>query len=118
MGGFYKNGWVYGKARELGATYEIAYDDIPPTITPVNQGAWNQKHIVTLGVNDNQSGIESYKGYMDGRFILFKEVPKSLWVRCNLQETPIRRTGKLHRFKFILQDNRGNVRIFTSQIKY
>ena len=55
---------------------------------------------------------------MDGRFILFKEVPKSLWVRCNLQETPIRRTGKLHRFKFILQDNRGNVRIFTSQIKY
>jgi len=118
MGGFYKNGWVHGKARELGATYEIAYDDIPPTITPINQGAWDQKHIVTLGVNDNQSGIESYKGYMDGRFILFKEVPKSPWVRCNLQETPIRRTGKLHRFKFILQDNRGNVRIFTSQIKY
>ncbi len=117
-GGHYENGWVHGKIRELGAVYEIAYDDVPPVITPINQSVWSSRCMITLGINDKQSGIESYKGYIDDKFVLFKEVPRSPWVRCNLRETPVRQTGELHQFRFVLKDNRGNVRMFTSQIKY
>ncbi len=118
MGGVYQNGWVHGQARELGAVYEIAYDDAPPTITPIGQRAWSQRQSITLGIADSQSGIESYSGYIDGVFVLFEEVPKSPWVRCNLRETPIRPTGRTRQLKFVALDRRGNQRIFTSNIKY
>ena len=113
LDGFYQAGWVTGKVREMGATYEIGYDDTPPTVNAVSLGKQ-----ITIGINDAESGISGYQGYIDGHFVLFEEVPKSPWVRCNLSDTPIKPTGKLHQLKFIATDFRNNKRIFTAQIKY
>ena len=118
MGGYYKNGWVHAKARDLGHSYEIAYDDVPPIINPVNQGAWNAHGVITIGIEDAQSGVKSYKAYVDGTFVLFKDVPKSPWVRCHLKDTPIRKNGTPHSFKFVLTDERNNIRVYTSTINY
>ncbi len=117
-GGSYKNGWVYGRIRELGAKYQIAYDDTPPVINPLGQGAWNQTHIIKLGLSDTKSGVKHYEGYVDGHFVLFEEIPKSPWVACNLKETPLHRTGRIRTVKFIVTDNRNNKRVFSAQIKY
>lgn len=118
MGGIYQNGWVKGKVRELAATYEIAYDDLPPTINPVNQSSWNARHRICIGLQDSGSGVASYKAFVDGTFVLFEEVPKSPWVACNLEETPLQRLGKIRTFKFIATDNRNNSRVFIAKIKY
>ena len=118
MGGTYQNGWVTGCARELAATYGISYDDIPPIITPLTVNRWPINHIVRIGLRDRGSGVASYEGYIDGKFVLFEEVPKSPWVCCDLTQTPIRRTGGMHRLTFIATDNRANKRIFMTQVKY
>lgn len=118
QGGTYHNGWVTGRLRELGAAYELAYDDTPPVITPIGQTAWNSNHIIKLGLNDTGSGLKHYKGFIDGKFVLFEDVPKSPWVACRLEETPVARTGKLHHIKFTATDNRNNTKVFESDVRY
>ncbi len=105
--------WVTGRARELGATYELAYDDQPPLIHPVSIG-----NELTVGLSDSGSGVDDYEAYVDGQFVLFDEVPKSPWVRCRLADTPVRKTGKIHRLVFKAWDNRRNTRTYTTTFKY
>lgn len=115
-----KNGkpeiWVTGKLRELGATYTLAYDDEAPRVGPV--GTPGIGGVITMGMTDNQSGLKSFAGYVDGKFVPFDEVPKSPWVRCVLTETPIRKTGKLHHLRFMAVDNRDNKRIYETDFSY
>lgn len=118
MGGKYVNGWVSGKARELGASYEVAYDETPPVITPIGQGSWNANHVIRLGLQDTGSGVVRYEGYVDGHFVLFETVPRSQWVMCKLGDTPVRKTGRLRNLVFTATDNRNNKKIFTTKIKY
>lgn len=118
QGGTYRNGWVTGRLRELGAAYELAYDDQAPVVSPVGQGAWSQTGIVRFGLTDSGSGLKNWRGFIDGRFVLFEEVAKSPWVMCRLKDTPIARTGKMRRLTFEATDNRGNTRRFEAQIKY
>ena len=118
MDGTYHRGWVTGKARELGAVYELAYDDTPPMLNPVGQSSWNSTHVIRMGIVDGQSGIASYRGYVDGQFVLFEEVCQSPWVRCDLTATPLKRSGKWRHFTFIAIDHRNNKREFKSLIKY
>ena len=118
MGGTYQDGWITGHARELGATYRLSYDETPPIITPITVNRWATSHILQIGLQDKESGVASYEGYIDGKFVLFEEVPKSPWVRCDLAQTPIKKTGQMHRLTFIVTDNRANKRVFTTQIKY
>lgn len=113
MGGVYHDGWVTGRARDLGATYELDYDDQAPLVNAVSLS-----NVLTIGMSDSGSGLAGYKAYLDGRFILFEEVPKSPWVRCKLEDTPIRKTGRMRQLKFIAYDRCNNQRIFTTQIKY
>lgn len=118
QGGTYKDGWVTGRLRELGASYELAYDDQPPTIIPINEASWSSRHDIRFGVSDSKSGLKYVKGYLDGRFILFEDMERSTTKRCKLEDTPVRKTGAMHTLKFVAMDNRNNVRIYTTQIKY
>jgi murein DD-endopeptidase MepM/ murein hydrolase activator NlpD len=118
MGGDYQDGWVVGRARELGAYYEIAYDDVAPIINPIGQGAWNTRHEICIGIVDEGCGIAKYEGFIDNRFVLFENVPKSPWVKCVLSQTPIKRTGKEHILKFVVKDFRNNTRTYVAPFKY
>lgn len=118
MDGIYRDGYVEGKILDLGATYRIAYDDIPPIVSPINPASWSNSGQITIGMGDKGSGIGEYKGYIDGRFVLFGSVPKSPWVRCNLKESPVRKTNGRHRLKFVVKDRRDNVTEFNTEIIY
>ena len=118
MGGIYKNGWVTGRCRDLGATYEVGYDGEAPVVGPVGQGSWSMRHQITISMVDAQSGLKGFKAFVDGHYVAFDQVPKSPWVRCDLTETPVRRTGKRHQLKFIAWDQRNNQRVYTTQFVY
>ncbi len=118
MGGTYRDGWVTGEALEMGATYELAYDDKAPLVGPVNQGGWTGSQKITMSVSDKESGLASYKAYVDGKFVLFEEVPKSAWVRCDLKHAPVRKTGQSHQLKFVATDNCKNQREYTTTFVY
>lgn len=113
-GGTFKDGWVTGRVRELGAEYMIGYDEEEPEINPVSLSG----DILTLGIADRKTGVRTYRGYIDGRFVLFENVPKSPWVRCDLRNTPVVRTGEMRQLKFVAVDNCGNQRTYITQIRY
>lgn len=104
-GGSYKDGWVTGKIRELGASYSIAYDDVPPVITPAGaSGA-----AIRFAISDTGSGIKSFKGYIDGQFVLFEKLERSNIIQCSFNDVPIKKTGAGHALKLVVTDNCNNV---------
>lgn len=110
----YANGWVTGRMRELGAVYDVAYDDTPPVI---NVGEISGKSI-RCSIYDTGSGIKSFKGYVDGRFVLFEKIERSNVMLCRLPDVPVRKTGGTHLLKVIVTDNCDNVTTYTTDFKY
>lgn len=118
MGGDYRDGYVYGHARELGATYELAYDDQPPTIQFLGLGTSSGTRVLRVSLADGQSGISHYEAYLDGQFVLFEPLPKSSTLECRLKEAPVRPTGKLRMLRFIATDNRQNQSEIKVQVSF
>lgn len=118
MGGTYKDGWVTGRICELGTRYELEYDDIPPVITPIGQDKWEDGQIIRFALTDDRSGVKSYRGYIDGRFVLFKGNEKSAMVICRLKDTPIEKTGKRRHLKLVVIDNCENKASFETALMY
>ena len=114
MGGTFNDGWVTGRMRELGASYEIAYDDTPPVLSAFSASAGRLR----VFAYDKQSGLRSLKGYVDGRFVLFEYMEKAGVYVCNLKDAPVHKTGREHSVKLVAVDERGNRSVLTEQFKY
>ena len=117
MGGDYQDGWVIGRISELCYAYELDYDDEPPAISLVSNSQ-SASDVIRLSVNDGQSGVASYKATVDGQFVVFNSQEKSSLVVCNLRESPIRKTGRLHQLLFTATDYRNNSQTFETSIVY
>ena len=113
-GGSYERGWVSGRIRELASTCLLEYDDCPPDVRPLSLTAGR----LLLALSDRQSGISTFKAWVDGRFVVFDAVEKTSNVVCHLSETPIKPTGKSHHLKFMATDNRHNTREFEADFIY
>ena len=113
MGGDYHDGWVSGRIRELGQSYELDYDDEPPSVHPYSLG-----EEIMLNVTDQQSGVASFTATIDGRFVVFESREKSSLVVCNLRETPVRKTGGAHRLQFTATDYCQNTATYETNIIY
>ena len=114
MGGTFDDGWVTARIRDLGARYEIAYDDESPVLTAF--GAAGDK--LRIAAYDGKSGLRMLKGYVDGVFVLFERQDKSNMYVCRLSESPIRKNGLMRNLTVLALDNRNNKKIFTTQFKY
>lgn len=107
QGGYFENGYVKAKPRNFGSFF-IAVDTIPPSITPVNitEGK-SMKDIskMSFKIRDNLSGIKSFNGYIDGKWILmeFDTKTASLWHTFDDRTTP----GK-HTLELIVTDMKDN----------
>ncbi len=117
-GGEYKNGWVVTRVRDLGVAYTLAYDDMPPTLSPIGVGSWTDSRVVSIRMDDEGSGVASFKGYVDGQFVLFEPKGKGAVVTCRLADTPLRRTGTERHLKFMATDKRGNVSVLECDFVY
>jgi len=72
MGGTYSNGWVRGKASNFG-NYSVMIDTVPPSLKQVfiniNPDP-SDTLLWTFETKDNFTGISSYEGYLNNRWIL------------------------------------------------
>ena len=116
IGGEYRQGWVAGRIRELGQSYELAYDDRPPVVKDMT--GKGKQDIVRLSVSDKESGLATYTATIDETFVVFDAQEKSSMVVCDLRETPIQKTGKAHKLRFTAVDNRSNVVKYETEIIY
>ena len=113
LGGEFHDGWVTGQIRELCGLYQLAYDDQPPTITPLSLG-----QRLALSVSDVGSGIATWTASVDDRFIVFDALEKSSTYACDLRESWLRPTGRPHRLHFEVTDNRLNTRVYETTFNY
>lgn len=71
-GGKFENGFITTEIREFGK-YAVMIDTIPPIIRPVNIFP-NKKLVkqstISLKISDNLSGIKTYRGTLNGKWIL------------------------------------------------
>ncbi|NDV66621.1 M23 family metallopeptidase [Bacteroides sp. 224] len=70
VGGEYEGGFVKARVRELG-TYTAAVDTIAPEIIPVNPQNWHRNGKIVYKIKEEETGIKSYRGTIDGAYALF-----------------------------------------------
>lgn len=112
QGGYFEDGYVKASPRSFGSFF-IAVDTIPPSVNPVNIS--NEKRMtgvskMTFKIRDNLSGIKSFNGYIDGRWVLmeFDTKTASLWHTFDNSTSP----GK-HTLELIVSDMKDNNRNYS-----
>jgi hypothetical protein len=106
--------WLSTKTNKLG-TYIVKQDSIPPSIRPKNfksnQNIRNYQFL-SLEIKDQETGIESYSGSLNGEWILMEYEPKTntlthhIGARTNLQ--------KKNELTIQVTDMLGNTQTYTT----
>lgn len=108
-GGVYRNGWIDADIKELG-TYSLGQDVVPPTITPLNPATWVSKQAISFRLSDNLSGVQTYRGEIDGQYVLFEMNSRSV-ITYHFDKERLTR-GK-HTLKLDVTDACGNQSSYT-----
>jgi len=105
-GGKWRNNYITAKSKAFGG-FAVMIDTIPPVITPINISA-NKNMVnsktISIKIADNLSGIKSYRGTIDGKWILMAYEAKKAKIYYTFDDLP---KGK-HNFELILTDGVGN----------
>ena len=105
-GGTYRYGRITADIKELG-TYTVCVDTIAPKITPIGEATWRKRGVLAFRITDGETGIRSYRGMIDGRWVLFRYSSKNARLTCDLKAEDIA-PGK-HEVEIEVTDMRGNV---------
>jgi len=108
-----KEGFVKGSARAFG-TYYVSIDTIAPTVRPINiaeEKDLSTASKIVLKISDNLSGIRSFSGYIDGKWVLMEYDLKTstLWHTFD----SLTGSGK-HLFELRVSDMQQNIKIYSA----
>ena len=107
--GKFEHGWVEGNIRSLG-NYTLAVDTVPPKIASL---IFNEKkelknpNTLNIKVADNLSGIETYRGTIDGQWVLFEYDLKNNLLSYTFDKSRIQ-FNKKHNLVLEVTDYKGN----------
>ena len=107
--GKYTDGWVEGNIRVLG-NYSIAVDQIAPKITSLSitgKKPLNGANSLKFKVTDNLSGIETFRGTIDGKWVLFEYDLKNNLLSYTFDKTRFQ-FNKNHSLNLEVIDFKGN----------
>ena len=112
-----KDGVYETKVKTLGQ-YSLVLDTIPPVITIAKsiegKDLSNQK-LLQVSIKDNLSGIKSYNGYLNGKWILMEYDNKTRILTHNFSDGIV--TDGENELKVVVVDNVGNSSIFETRFK-
>ena len=112
IGGSWENGWMNTKVRQLG-TFVVTVDTVAPRIQPVNI----QKNIImnndkiSFKITDDLSGISSFRGELDGKWILFEYDAKNNLIEYYFDSTRIQLNTN-HTLRLTAVDGKGNRKVY------
>ena len=115
VGGKFSDGWVTATISSQGV-YDIAVDTVPPVLLPVNEAAWEQNARVEFNLDDNETKIASFRGTLNGKFVLFKYNRKERRLTFDFKQENIK--SGTHKMKVVATDACGNTTAFEKYIKY
>ncbi len=107
-----KENKVYTRSRSLGK-YTLAIDSIPPKIKPINfknNKKLSKYRYLKVKISDNLSGIKSYRGEIDGKWILFEYDAKRRLLTYDFNDSKLE--GNKHTLKVTATDNVNNTNTY------
>ena len=111
-----RRNYITAKVKTLGDFF-VMLDTIAPVIKPItiaNGKNMRKNSGIMLKISDNLSGIKSYRGEIDGKFVImeyeYKDATVTHWFDGI---TP----GK-HHFKFTVTDDAGNTSVYEADFYY
>ena len=109
QGGSFDNGYLKATPKNFGSFY-IAVDTIAPRIVPTNitdgkSMAGLSK--MTFKISDNLSGIKSFSGYIDGKWVLMEFDTKTATLWHSFDDRTA--SGK-HTLELVVTDGKDNVK--------
>ncbi len=110
-----KKGTKFTTSTKNLGTYFLAKDTIPPKVKPVNfaKDKWiSSKKYLKVKVTDDLSAVRSYRGTINGKWILFEYDAKKGMLTYDFNDVAF--TEAKHNLKLIVTDNVGNSTTFTS----
>ena len=117
FGGKWKDGFIRSKTREFG-NYCILVDTIKPKINPKNianeKDISNQKNI-KIQITDELSGIKSYRGSLNGKWILMEYDAKNDLLIYHFDDRLQKGTNE---FELIITDNRNNITKYKANLVF
>ena len=115
VGTYKKKNRITTKTNQFG-TYALFEDTEPPTITPKNfrnkQWLSNFRYL-ELEIEDEKSGIDSYRATVNGEFILMEYDYKTNTLVHDFNDNKIKDTK--NNLKVVVTDNVGNTAIFETE---
>ncbi|MGQ8335289.1 M23 family metallopeptidase [Sunxiuqinia sp. A32] len=117
MGGSFKNGWVNAKIRSLGS-FAIDVDTIAPIIKSLSIRANNkliEQSRIRFKISDDLSGVNTYRGEIDGKWILFEYDAKNNLLEYTFDPTRIQYKQN-HNLKLTVSDAKGNETVYKASI--
>ncbi len=108
-GGEWTGKAVRGDLSRFG-TYTLLIDTIPPRITPVFDASlknFQSLRFIRFTIGDNLSGIDSYNGYIDGKWVLFEYEPKRKMLTYRFDKKRLN-AQQQHHLRLVVTDKRNN----------
>ena len=117
VGGKYKQGGLSLSIRELGDKYAVTADKVAPTITPLSPENWASQKRIRIRLSDNLSGISSYRGEINGKFVLFTHDSKSSVYTYQFDDERLTK-GEKQTLIFTATDGAGNKSSYSYTFNY
>ncbi|HCN85016.1 MAG TPA: M23 family peptidase, partial [Sphingobacteriaceae bacterium] len=111
----YENGYIKAMPGSFGSFY-ITIDTIAPIIRPVNLASGKSMAGISkmiFKISDSLSGIKSFKGTMDGNWILMEYDQKTATLWHTFDE---RTSSGKHTFQLEVTDNKLNTKTYTATL--
>ena len=114
VGGIYDKGWITAEINTIGS-YEVAVDTVPPQLAFVNEERWQRTEKMVFTFEDETS-MDSFKGTLDGKFVLFVHNSKNSTLVLDLKKENVAR-GK-HLLLLSVTDACGNETVLEKEFEY
>jgi hypothetical protein len=109
VGGTFSHGWVSAEPTDFG-TFTVSVDTSPPSIVPLNiqdKKTLTDNSKLRFTISDNLSGIKSYRGEIDNKWVLFEFDAKSKIISYTFDKSRMV-FGKSHHLSLVVIDNKDN----------
>ena len=102
----YENGSVKASVNQFGR-YAVTIDETAPKVLPRNKKNWAKRGKIEFKISDGLSGIETYRGEIDGKWVMFEYDGKNALLSYKLESSRVVK-GKKHKVKMVVTDACGN----------
>ena len=118
LGGEVSNGYINTSSANFGYFF-VTVDTIPPTITSnfKDKADLRGQKEISLKIWDDLSGIKSYNGYIDDKWVLFEYDAKRSLLTHTFDKTRTAQ-GKKHKLILEVSDRKNNVTTLTTEFTW